>query len=91
MCTGCAKQIPARGMVLRAGRNVYHVNCFVCTTCTRLLKTGDKYCIIDDKLFCEQDARATKQQEKLRVKNDLNIYIFKTKPQPTLLSNCQYK
>ncbi|KAL9989572.1 hypothetical protein ACROYT_G004135 [Oculina patagonica] len=66
VCTACAKQIPARDMVLRAGRNVYHENCFVCTTCKRLLKTGDKYCVIDSKLFCEQDARANKQQQKCK-------------------------
>ena len=55
-------------MVLRAGQNVYHDTCFVCTTCKRLLKTGDKYCVIDSKLFCEQDAKAQKQQQILKVK-----------------------
>jgi len=57
-------------MVLRAGQNVYHDTCFVCTTCKRLLKTGDKYCVIDSKLFCEQDARAKKQQQILKVKHN---------------------
>ena len=55
-------------MVLRAGQNVYHDTCFVCTTCKRLLKTGDKYCVIDSKLFCEQDAQTKKQQQILKVK-----------------------
>jgi len=34
------------------------------------LKTGDKYCVIDSKLFCEQDARAKKQQQILKVKHN---------------------
>ena len=32
------------------------------------MKTGDKYCVIDSKLFCEQDAKAKKQQQILQVK-----------------------
>ncbi|KAJ7378072.1 spinal cord association neuron differentiation [Desmophyllum pertusum] len=67
-CATCGKQIPASDKVLRAGQNVYHVTCFVCTTCKRQLKTGDKYCVIDSKLFCEQDALAN-EQEKHKVNN----------------------
>ena len=60
-------------MVLRSGQNVYHDTCFVCSACKRLLKTGDKYCVIDSKLFCEQDAKAKKQQQILQVKCNDNI------------------
>ncbi|RMX41354.1 hypothetical protein pdam_00012799 [Pocillopora damicornis] len=63
-CAACAKQISPTAKVLRSGQNIYHVNCFACITCKRLLKTGDTYYVIDGELFCKGDATMNNQQER---------------------------
>lgn len=34
LCSACNKLIPAFEMVMRAKRNVYHLECFACQTCS---------------------------------------------------------
>lgn len=78
-------------MVLRSGQDVYHDTCFVCSACKRLLKTGDKYCVIDSKLFCEQDAKAKKQLQILQVKCNDNNSNRNTAGERNLLLDVQRK
>jgi len=67
-CAACGKHISAFDMVLRAHQSVYHVTCFACAICKRPLTTGDKYCVIDGKIFCEQDGQANKLNKEIKTK-----------------------
>jgi hypothetical protein len=40
---------------MRAQASVYHVNCFKCVTCHTPLAPGDRFCVINGGVFCEQD------------------------------------
>ena len=50
-------------MVFRARQRVYHVTCFECTICKRWLRTGDKYYAINERIFCEHDGKAYKEDK----------------------------
>ena len=41
-------------MVMHAKDFVYHVNCFSCTHCNRVLTTGDHFGMRDALIFCRQ-------------------------------------
>lgn len=55
LCSGCGQTIPPSELVMRAQANVYHVNCFKCVTCHSALAPGDRFCVINGGIFCEQD------------------------------------
>ncbi|KAJ8787733.1 hypothetical protein J1605_022764 [Eschrichtius robustus] len=42
-CAHCHLRISASEMVMRAWDLVYHLNCFTCTTCNKMLTTGDHF------------------------------------------------
>ncbi|TKC33831.1 hypothetical protein EI555_000983 [Monodon monoceros] len=42
-CARCHLGISASDMVMRARDLVYHLNCFTCTTCNKMLTTGDHF------------------------------------------------
>lgn len=54
-CTSCGQTIPANEFVMRSQGNVYHVKCFICTSCHCQLCPGDRYSVINGSLFCELD------------------------------------
>jgi hypothetical protein len=54
-CETCTKSIHASEHVMRAFNSVYHVNCFVCHHCRVTLRTGDKFCYHQGRIFCEKD------------------------------------
>lgn len=55
-CTLCGEGIPPTTVVRRAVENVYHMDCFKCTTCLRQLDTGDEFFLLEDgKLVCKED------------------------------------
>lgn len=39
-------------MVMRARELVYHLNCFTCTTCSKMLTTGDHFGMKDTLVYC---------------------------------------
>lgn len=48
-------------MVRRAQDNVYHLQCFMCSMCSRQLNTGDEFYLMEDgKLVCKPDYEAAK-------------------------------
>ncbi|XP_027031241.1 insulin gene enhancer protein ISL-1-like [Tachysurus fulvidraco] len=51
-CANCQKSFSSHDYVMRAGVNVYHVQCFRCEHCDRLLKPGDEFTIRDGFLHC---------------------------------------
>ncbi|XP_053502060.1 insulin gene enhancer protein ISL-1-like [Ictalurus furcatus] len=51
-CAKCLKSFSSRDYVMRAGVNVYHVQCFRCKCCDRQLLPGDEFTIRDGFLHC---------------------------------------
>lgn len=62
-CAVCAKLIPATEFVMKVLGKVYHLDCFNCTTCHNQLVAGDRFNVVNGRLFCENDdPRLLKQQ-----------------------------
>lgn len=60
-CASCDLGIPPTQVVRRAQENVYHLQCFACTLCSRQLNTGDEFYLMEDrKLVCKPDYEAAK-------------------------------
>lgn len=51
-CARCHLGISASEMVMRARNLVYHLNCFTCTTCNKMLTTGDHFGMKDSLVYC---------------------------------------
>lgn len=51
-CARCHLGISASEMVMRARDLVYHLNCFTCTTCNKMLTTGDHFGMRDSLVYC---------------------------------------
>ncbi|XP_030631242.1 LIM domain transcription factor LMO4 [Chanos chanos] len=54
-CRACGLSIPANEMVMKAQGSVFHVKCFVCSTCHHQLVPGDRFHYVNGSLFCEHD------------------------------------
>ncbi|CAO1363450.1 unnamed protein product [Diamesa hyperborea] len=60
-CASCDLGIPPTQVVRRAQDNVYHLQCFACSLCSRQLNTGDEFYLMEDKkLVCKPDYEAAK-------------------------------
>ncbi|KAF5898661.1 LIM/homeobox protein Lhx2 isoform X1, partial [Clarias magur] len=51
-CARCHLGISSSEMVMRARDLVYHLNCFTCTTCNKMLTTGDHFGMKDSLVYC---------------------------------------
>ncbi|KAJ1146234.1 hypothetical protein NDU88_012514 [Pleurodeles waltl] len=51
-CARCHLGISASEMVMRARDLVYHLNCFTCSTCNKMLTTGDHFGMKDSLVYC---------------------------------------
>ncbi|XP_063050351.1 LIM/homeobox protein Lhx2-like [Engraulis encrasicolus] len=51
-CARCHLGISASEMVMRARDLVYHLNCFTCTSCNKMLTTGDHFGMKDTLVYC---------------------------------------
>ena len=64
-CASCDLGIPPTQVVRRAQENVYHLQCFACSLCSRQLNTGDEFYLMEDrKLVCKPDYEAAKAKGK---------------------------
>ena len=55
-CYGCLKSIAGNELVQKINGNVYHLQCFRCSSCKKQLRKGDKLYISSDRGFiCEDD------------------------------------
>ena len=60
-CAGCDQGIPPTQVVRKAQENVYHLECFSCSICSRQLNTGDEFYLMEDKkLVCKSDYETAK-------------------------------
>ncbi|XP_051955265.1 LIM/homeobox protein Lhx2-like [Xyrauchen texanus] len=52
-CARCHLGISAAEIVMRARNLVYHLNCFSCATCDKVLFTGDYFGMRDTSVYCQ--------------------------------------
>lgn len=77
-CSSCDLGIPPTQVVRRAQENVYHLQCFACSLCSRQLNTGDEFYLMEDrKLVCKSDYEAAKAKGKKFIQIAI-IYFSKT-------------
>lgn len=76
-CASCDLGIPPTQVVRRAQENVYHLQCFACTLCSRQLNTGDEFYLMEDrKLVCKPDYEAAKAKGmEFQLKNKLAMKL----------------
>ncbi|KAI6190572.1 LIM domain only protein 3-like isoform X3 [Aphelenchoides bicaudatus] len=51
-CSGCLGEISPLDYVLRAKKNVYHLDCFACTNCNGRFCVGDNFYMHGVQIFC---------------------------------------
>ncbi|XP_030046220.1 insulin gene enhancer protein ISL-2 isoform X2 [Microcaecilia unicolor] len=54
-CAKCKMAFSSSDLVMRARENVYHIECFRCSVCTRQLLPGDEFSLRDHELLCRAD------------------------------------
>ncbi|XP_031623849.1 LIM domain only protein 3-like [Contarinia nasturtii] len=72
-CSACNKLIPAFEMVMRAKRNVYHLECFACQQCSHRFCVGDRFYLCDNKILCENDYADRQLQMEMNQQNQQNV------------------
>ncbi|GMR53676.1 hypothetical protein PMAYCL1PPCAC_23871, partial [Pristionchus mayeri] len=55
VCAGCGGTLEKEDLVRRAKDKLFHVDCFVCSMCSRKLDTGDELYIVGNGFVCQQD------------------------------------
>jgi len=82
-CAGCEQGIPPTQIVRRAQDNVYHLECFACSMCSRQLNTGDEFYLMDDKkLVCKADYETVKTRGKHLLAYVIALYRVLQKVRP---------
>uniref|UniRef100_A0A914H5L5 Uncharacterized protein n=1 Tax=Globodera rostochiensis TaxID=31243 RepID=A0A914H5L5_GLORO len=54
-CPRCDVQLRPTDMVLHARQLVFHMNCFSCVNCQRMLVPGEQFLLYQDEIFCRPD------------------------------------
>lgn len=54
-CAKCNLGFSSSDLVMRARDNVYHIECFRCSVCSRQLLPGDEFSLRDEELLCRAD------------------------------------
>ncbi|XP_068174438.1 insulin gene enhancer protein isl-2b isoform X1 [Antennarius striatus] len=54
-CAKCNLGFSSSDLVMRARDNVYHIECFRCSVCSRQLLPGDEFSLREDELLCRAD------------------------------------
>ncbi|XP_026052526.1 LIM/homeobox protein Lhx2-like isoform X1 [Carassius auratus] len=62
-CARCHLGISASEVVMRAGDLVYHLSCFSCATCDKVLFTGDHYGMRETSVYCRVHFETMLQRE----------------------------
>ncbi|XP_041082856.1 insulin gene enhancer protein ISL-3-like isoform X1 [Polyodon spathula] len=54
-CAKCNAGFSSSDLVMRARDNVYHIECFRCSVCSRQLLPGDEFSLREEELLCRAD------------------------------------
>ncbi|XP_032240842.1 LIM/homeobox protein Lhx9 isoform X2 [Nematostella vectensis] len=62
-CSSCSQAISSKELVMRARDQVYHVNCFACDRCKRMLATGEYFGMRGIRIYCKEDYEELLREE----------------------------
>ncbi|ELT97041.1 hypothetical protein CAPTEDRAFT_43751, partial [Capitella teleta] len=62
-CSGCHLAISANELVMKARDSVYHMNCFTCASCHKLLITGEHFGMKENLIYCRMHYEMVVQGE----------------------------
>lgn len=54
-CSRCGMAVSSTELVMRAKDLIFHLACFSCVSCNRLLTTGDHFGLHCDMIYCQED------------------------------------
>ena len=54
-CSRCGLVVSSSELVMRAKDLIFHLPCFSCVSCNRLLTTGEHFGLHDDMIYCQSD------------------------------------
>ena len=68
-CAGCTQGISSKEMVMRARDHVYHIGCFACDRCKRILSTGEYFGMRTMRIYCKADYEVLLREEAQALKS----------------------
>ena len=88
-CARCQASIAPNELVMRARHFIFHLNCFTCVTCQKLLTTGEQYGMKDSLIFCrthyEHALVAADVDHRLDISSVVDIKPLVPPPPPLIL------
>ena len=69
-CATCSQTIDCAEMVMRARDCVFHLECFACVQCKRVLTTGDSFGMNDNTIYCLSDFQTFVLQKQTKRKKE---------------------
>ncbi|KXJ18714.1 LIM/homeobox protein Lhx9 isoform X2 [Exaiptasia diaphana] len=68
-CSSCSQGISSKELVMRARDHVYHIGCFACDRCKRMLATGEYFGMRGMRIYCKEDYEELLREESHSGKN----------------------
>ena len=62
-CPVCNQTIAAFELVMRAGDNAYHIQCFACQRCQQRFRVGEEFRFYNNTILCQEHYHAEKMRE----------------------------
>lgn len=85
-CAGCSQGISSKELVMRAREHVYHISCFVCDRCKRILATGEYFGMRGMQIFCKADYEILLREEAQTLKSTHGSSSSKGRPRKKKIS-----
>lgn len=85
-CAACGLGISSKELVMRAREHVYHISCFACDRCKRILATGEYFGMRGMQIFCKADYEMILREEAQALKTTLGSSTTKGRPRKKKMS-----
>ena len=85
-CASCNQGISSKELVMRAREHVYHISCFACDRCKRILATGEYFGMRGMQIYCKADYEILLREEAHAMKSTLGSSSAKGRPRKKKIS-----
>ena len=85
-CASCNQGISSKELVMRAREHVYHISCFSCDRCKRILATGEYFGMHGMQIYCKADYEILLREEANAMKSTLGSSSAKGRPRKKKIS-----
>ncbi|XP_074624641.1 LIM/homeobox protein Lhx9-like isoform X3 [Acropora palmata] len=85
-CASCNQGISSKELVMRAREHVYHISCFACDRCKRILATGEYFGMRGMQIYCKADYEVVLREEAQTLKTALGSSSTKGRPRKRKIS-----